>query len=94
MQIFLQNDKINVIKSPRVKALSSEPSFNEISSNKTNLMDEEQEEIKVKNDTGPEIKVITEVVSSGVIIEHNENNEFLNKLKDDQNEEEDDEEDD
>jgi hypothetical protein len=91
--MFLQNDKINVVKSPRVKAVSAESNseVNNIPSNQSKLEDEE-DEVKVKKDSGPEIKVITEVVTSGVIIEQNDNNEFLNKLANGEADEEEEEE--
>ncbi len=92
--MFLQNDKINVVKSPRVKAVNAEPNeVNNIQSDQTKLKDED-DEVKVKKDTGPEIKVITEVINSGVIIEQNDNNEFLNKLANGEAEEEEEEEED
>lgn len=91
MQTFLSNDKRNVAKSPRLTTISTQENkvVNSISLNYKN-----DEEVKEKKDTGPEVKAITEVVGSGVIIEQNDNNDFLNKLTNNQDDEEEDEEDD
>jgi hypothetical protein len=91
MQSLLQEERRTTIASPRTTTVSSEENKIETSIS-LNYQNKEDEIAKEKKESGPEIKTVTEVIGTGVVIEQNEHNEFLNKLTNNQNEEDEEEE--